>query len=147
MNIEAASQQDSEVLKNIAVRAILETVTASDEIKTEIIAGTMKHIEANLSGSDGVFLMCRDSSIVGFILIQHFWNLSDLFVLPSSHHKGVGRHLLTAALAACAGERGKGYVRVNSSINAEGFYRKMGFVSFAPEKPFPDFVIPLIYHF
>ena len=147
MKIEEVSKEDIGELKEIARSAILESVEVSDDIKKEIVADTMMHIEGNISASERVFLKCSDSSILGFILVQNFWNLSDLFVLPKSHHSGIGRHLFNAAQAACSGGRGKGYIRVNSSLNAEGFYRKMGFVSFTPEKEVPNFVIPLIYNF
>ena len=107
MNIEAASQQDSEVLKNIAVRAILETVTASDEIKTEIIAGTMKHIEANLSGSDGVFDVQgllhsgihSDSTFLELVRFVRFTQLASQRCWPSPVDCGAG--------CVRMGERGK----------------------------------------
>jgi GNAT superfamily N-acetyltransferase len=147
MKIEDVSKEDVDELKELARSAILESVEASDDIKVDVIADTMRHIDRNISNSERVFLKCTDSSILGFILVQNYWNLSDLYVLPALHSRGIGQRLFLVAKEKCVGIKGKSYIRVNSSLNAEGFYRKVGFVSFFPEKEVPDFVVPLIYNF
>lgn len=147
MKIEEVSIEDINQLKELARSAILESVDASSDIKEEIVSDTVSHIEKNISGSDRVFLKCTDLEILGFILVQNYWNLSDLFVLPTSHGKGIGRQLFNEAKAVCADHSKKDYIRVNSSLNAEGFYRKISFVTFTPKREVPDFVVPLIYKF
>lgn len=147
MNIEKVSEKDIEAIKELALRTIIESVDASVSIKNQIITDTMMHIEENIGGSGRVFLKCIDEKILGFILIQDYWNLSDLFVMPEAQGKGVGKFLLTAAISACLPRQEKGYLRVNSSLNAEGFYRRLGFETFNSEKEIPGFVVPLIYRF
>ena len=49
-----------------------------------------------------------------------------IFVDPSSHKKGVGKLLLEYGLKIAL--KGHKKVKVESTVNAEGFYRKHGFV-------------------
>ncbi|HEX5056984.1 MAG TPA: GNAT family N-acetyltransferase [Gammaproteobacteria bacterium] len=147
MQITAVTKADVEEIKNLARRAILEVVTVDASLKQGIIADTDRHIDGNLGNEKSVFLKCRADRVVGFILVQDSWNLSDLFVLPEAHGKGIGRLLFDSARSICESNRNRNYIRVNSSLNAEGFYRKLGFETFIPEKAPPDFVVPLIYHF
>jgi len=60
-----------------------------------------KHIDNNLYGADRVFLKYTDKTVLGFILKQQFWNLSDLFVLPSAQGNGVGKQLFVEAKSVC----------------------------------------------
>jgi GNAT superfamily N-acetyltransferase len=146
MNIEEISETDIDILKGVARRAIIESVEADDAIKEKLIIDTARHIDANTSNADRVFLRCVDDGVLGFILIQDYWNLSDLFVLPEAHGKGVGKMLFNAAKSVCLNNPNKGYIRVNSSFNAEGFYRALGFESFNTGKELPNFIVPLIYN-
>ena len=147
MKIEPVIGTDIELIKKIAKKTILESVDASRELKKEIVSDTIKHIDKAILNSESVFLKCVEEDVLGFILIQGYWNLSDLFVLPEAHGQGIGRTLFKAAQKVCQPKREKGYIRVNSSLNAEGFYRNMGFETFKPEKEMPGFVVPLIYNF
>lgn len=147
MNIEKVSEKDLDVIKELARRSIIESVDANDSIKNEIITDTMIRIERNIYKSDCVFLKCSNEKVLGFILIQEYWNLSDLFLIPEAHGKGIGKFLLNAAISACLPRQEKGHIRVNASLNAEGFYRRLGFVTFNPENEVPNFVVPLIYNF
>lgn len=146
MNIEEVSKDDIGKLKQLARSVILESVDASIDIKREIVLDTESHIDRHLVGADRVFFKYTDSTILGFILVQKFWNLSDLFVCPSVQGNGIGKQLFAQAKAACV-VPGKGFIRVNSSLNAEGFYRNLGFVTFASDENVPDFIVPLIYNF
>lgn len=142
------SKKDEKVLKEISKKAILEAVDAEAGLKAGLVEDTFKHIEDGLGNPSGVFLVYNDSAEhLGYIQVREYWNLSNLFVLPKAHGKGVGAKLLGAALEACRLKSDWGYVRTNSSVNAEGFYRNAGFSSFTPDKPVPDFVVPLIYSF
>ena len=144
INIEKVSIDDIEKLKELAKNAILDSVDAGIDIKKEIIVDTENHIDRNLTGSDRVFLKYTDKTVLGFILIQKFWNLSDLFVLPSAQGIGIGKQLFDEAKATCV-VSGNRFIRVNSSFNAEGFYRNIGFVTYSPDTKVPDFIVPLIY--
>ncbi len=143
--IQEVSFEDIDQLKTLAKSAILSSVVADELTKSQIVEGTFAHIENNIHGGESVFLKCCDNEIFGFILIQSYWNLSDLFVLPAYHNRGIGSRLVNAALKECIEKSTTGYVRVNSSVNAEGFYRKLGFESYTPEKILPEFIVPLIY--
>ena len=145
--IEEAKEQNVEVLKQISRSAILESVQAELALKQEIIQDTYNHIDQYISCDDHIFLKYVNSQdeILGFILLRDEWNLSDLFVKPSAHDKGIGRGLFSSAIKEASSRDNRGFIRVNSSLNAVGFYRKLGFEDFEPERPFPDYVAPLIY--
>ncbi|WLQ13287.1 GNAT family N-acetyltransferase [Hahella aquimaris] len=147
MNIELVSENDFGILKGIAKEAIESSVDVPVEIKAEIIANTFIHIEKGVQKESNVFLKCMSEEVLGFILVQDSWNLSDLFVTPVNHGCGAGRLLLSEAVSKCRPKNTRGYIRVNSSKNAEGFYRKFGFSSYFPSKEVPNFVVPLIYRF
>ena len=146
MKIVEVSEKDIKTLKELARRTIIESVNVTNHIKDEIITNTMMRIDKNICGSKRIFLKCISEETLGFILIQDYWNLSDLFVSPEVHGKGVGKFLVNAAISACMSRQNKGYIRVNSSLNAEGFYRHLGFESFTTEKKMPSFVVPLAYN-
>lgn len=147
MKIEKVSISDVGRLKEIARRAIEKSVFTEAEIKKDIIVDTYRHIDENIKGTECVFLKCSDSLIHGFILVQDYWNLSDLYVSPESHGKGLGKRLFLAAKLLCESNNEKGYIRVNSSLNAEQFYRNLGFSSFTPQRKEPSYIVPLIYNF
>lgn len=143
--ISPVTVDDVSTIKAIAEAAILTSVTASDTLKQEIIEDTYHHIDVSLEEAGHTFLKYEDEGITGFILLRNGWNLSDLFVLPSQHGKGIGRALFAAARNKIVSEENRGYIRVNSSLNAVNFYHKLGFKDFKPEHPCPDFVVPLIH--
>jgi|GEM_PF-1910679 len=146
MAIGVVVAKDVVTLNNIAYKAIIDSVAASDEIKQHVIADTARHIDENISRTDCVFLKFSNATgTIGFILIQEYWNLSDLFVLPDWHGKDVGASLFNTAKSICLANQQKDFIRVNSSLNAEGFYRKQGFVDFTQGKEQPSFIVPLIY--
>ena len=147
MDIEEVSLIDLDQLKEVAKIAVLKSVEAPDEVKKKIVEDTFRHIETGMNQSDAVFLKEGGSNIRGFMLIQDYWNLSDLFVLPEHHGKSIGKELFLAALCQCREHSNKNYIRVNSSLNAQAFYRALGFTEFQPERKVPDYVVPLIYHF
>lgn len=147
MNIARVEEEDILALKDIARRAIMDSVIAEPHVKEEIIADTELHIDQNVLNKESVFLKCVGNGVEGFILIQEKWNLSDLFVNPSSHGKGIGRLLFNSAKELCRTAGNKNYIRVNSSINSEQFYRNVGFSNFISKKEVPCFVVPLIYNF
>jgi GNAT superfamily N-acetyltransferase len=147
MKIEHVSKMDLEDLKEIAKLAIEQSVDAEETIKKDLILDTYSHIEKGIEITDKVYLKCVTDRVLGFILIREYWNLSDLFVSPPHHGAGAGSFLVKQAIGLCRSADNKGYIRVNSSKNAVGFYKHLGFESFAPSNEVPEFVVPLIYNF
>jgi len=147
MKIETVIEKDLSQLKKIARTTIIESVEAPEDLKGSIIADTFAHIEKGILVENASYLKCVSGEIVGFILIQNYWNLSDLFVSYCAQGQGFGKELLDAAITECQRCSDKDFVRVNSSKNAVGFYRHLGFESYEPKKPLPDFVVPLVYQF
>ena len=146
MEVSKAKESDAKALKIIADNAVIESVTATASEKEEIIRAIHKHISESIHCENSIFLTVGDPEPVGFILIKDYWNLSDFFVCPKYHGNGVGRTLFNAACDLCRLSSERGHIRVNSSLDAVGFYRKLGFIDFAPDKPVPSFVKPLIYN-
>lgn len=69
------------------------------------------------------------SRIVGFgAVIPRLEELRSLYVDPDAGGRGVGTRLL-AALERLAVERGLARLTLNSSVNAEGFYRRAGYAT------------------
>ncbi|MGH1472012.1 MAG: GNAT family N-acetyltransferase [Cellvibrionaceae bacterium] len=143
--ISSVNQADVNDLQTLASMAIIESVTASKTEKIEIINNTFSHIEKAINQDNVIFLQYKINEPLGFIIIQEYWNLSDLFVCPSFHGNKIGKHLWLAAKKLCFDNGESGFIRVNSSLNAEGFYRKLGFVEYKTENDFPKIIIPLIY--
>jgi GNAT superfamily N-acetyltransferase len=146
MEVFKVKDRDIKALKILAEEAVIESVTASDSEKEEIIGDIHRHISESIHCEDTIFLTIGNTEPVGFILVKNYWNLSDFFVCPKYHGKGVGRALFSAARDLCRLNSERGHIRVNSSLDAVGFYRKLGFIDFTPEKPVPNFVKPLIYN-
>lgn len=146
MEIYRVEDTDIEDVKGVAKKAILESVEVGPDLVDDVIEDTMQHIDAYLSHRSGVFLKCEmNGALVGFILIKDYWNLSDMFVLPECHGKGAGKALFAEAVKICRTEGEGKPIRSNSSLNAVGFYRSLGFEGFTPSKALPDFVKPLVY--
>lgn len=146
--IENAKREDKAELKRLAAAAILTSVSAADDEKVEIIALTDQHIDQLVDVESSLFLKYSNTQgeILGFILLQDLWNLASLYVHPEHHEKGIGQALFNEAKTLALANGYKGAIRVNSSINAEGFYRRLGFEDFKPQNPGPGFVVPLSYN-
>jgi ribosomal protein S18 acetylase RimI-like enzyme len=69
----------------------------------------------------------RAGAVVGFVDAEP-GEVTRLFILPEAAGVGLGRRLLEIGLAqARVGHSGP--IRLEATINAEGFYRKYGFRS------------------
>ncbi len=123
---------------------MMASVEASSETKNTLLISIQKDIEKYLT-QQGCYLKYNNGNTVGYILIKEYWNLAHLFVAPSAQNKGIGKALWSSALKICRKENTEGFIRVNSSLNAVGFYKKLGFCNFSPERPIPKFATPLIY--
>jgi GNAT superfamily N-acetyltransferase len=111
------------------------SVDASPQEKAAFVQNTQRNLERwRLDGERSVHLKCtRDGALVGVVLVRDCWNLCHLFVQPEHQSRGVGRALVEAAIARCAGRSEHGYLRLNAARNAVGFYRRLGFVPAAGE--------------
>lgn len=67
----------------------------------------------------------RDGAVVGFVDAEP-GEVTRLFVLPEVAGSGLGKRLLAAGIEQ-AGAGHAGPVRLEATINAEGFYRRHGF--------------------
>ncbi len=148
MTIEAVVTDDIPNLKAISAHCLSVSVDMDADEKGAIIEHSASNIDDYALRADCVFLKSiREGEIAGFILIKQFWNLSDLFVLPEYQVRGVGGELLLNAMAQAKQNSDKMAIWVNSSLNAEGFYRKFGFEDRTQGSPKPAFTVPLVHHF
>jgi len=67
----------------------------------------------------------RDGAIVGFVDAEP-GEVTRLFILPGAAGAGLGKRLLEIGIAA-ARRNHAGPVRIESTMNAESFYRRHGF--------------------
>jgi len=88
-----------------------------------------------------------EGNIVGVVLVKEFWNLTNLFVLPTQYRHGIGCALLQEVLGVCEGRSPRDKIQVNSSTNAVKFYEAMGFKQTGPGKDRPGGCVPFEYGF
>lgn len=99
-------------------------------------------------GDAHLFLKClHGEELVGLMLVKAYWNLAELYICPAKQGSGAGRALLAQALLLCRTRSPRGHLRANASRNAEGFYRRHGFVDFPLAQPLPYGCVPLVYPF
>ncbi len=93
-----------------------------------------------------VHLKCEvDGQLAGVVLVKDHWNLTNLFVAPPHQRRGIGRSLLTEAIARCRPVSPRPALLVHSSTVAVGFYRRMGFVANGEPRDRPGGCVPLRY--
>lgn len=80
--------------------------------------------------------------LAGYIIVQHHWNLSHLFVRLDLQGQGIGRALVETAIACCR-RGGGGRLRLNASFAGRGFYEHLGFLPDGAEKQRPGGCIPM----
>ena len=134
IRIEPAREQDAPVVLHL-IRALAEYEKLADQA-----VASEEDIRASLFGSQPaaeVVLAYDDDRAAGFALFYHNYStflgrrgmyLEDLFVVPESRGRGIGRALL-AHVAAIAVERRCGrfeWAVLDWNEPAIGFYRRMG---------------------
>lgn len=126
LDVQPADERELEVMM---INVINTSVLADETEKSAVVQIVLKNLRLSMDDpQECVHLKCvRDATIVGVILVRNFWNLCSLFVDPKYHGEGIGRSLIVEAIERCASKMERSYVRVNSSANAVGFYRAMGF--------------------
>lgn len=79
---------------------------------------------------------------VGYIRWRDDHYVYALYVAPEQQGQGIGRRLMDAMLAHCAAPE----IRLRSSINAVGFYRRYGFAAEGEEAVFKGIrFVPMVY--
>ena len=128
--VAPAEASQSSRIASFIERVIETSVDASPDEKAAFIANTRQNLSKWLDAPERcVHLVAHnDGELAGEVLVREFWNLCHLFVAPEHQSRGLGRRLLEEALAACAGRSPRGVIRLNSSRNAVGFYKRHGFV-------------------
>ena len=136
---------DAAELKLFMASVIAERVTREEPLLSEIVGNVSGNVDWWLAHpDDGVHLKCMvNGSIVGVVLVKEFWNLSSLFVSPSLEKRGLGRHLLGAAIEACRGRSPKDAIWLNASPNAVSFYERAGFTPRESAQPMPPGFRPM----
>ncbi len=82
-------------------------------------------------GTDSTMLVAEiDGELVGLAKIRDRSHIACLFVAAPRQGQGVGKRLLSAAIAACRPAR----VTVHASTQAVEFYLRMGFVPDGPAR-------------
>ena len=147
MTVETADLPQIRVLIR---RTLRQSVTLDPRELREIEQG----VAANLAWwcahpHDALHLkyVADNGQLQGVPLVKHYWNMCHLFVAPPCHGRGIGRQLTEAALAACACTSPKGSVLVNSSRDAVGFYRRLGFCEQQMLAPLPGGATRMVFDF
>lgn len=137
--IEAARAEDADHIRAFAESVIRTTFAGDLALQDDTVANVNLNVDKwLLDPAQCVHLKAmQGEAIVGMVLLREFWNLCNLFVAPSHQGMGVGKALLEAACAPCAGRSPRGAILLNAAPNAIGFYRKLGFVERAPARPLP----------
>jgi GNAT superfamily N-acetyltransferase len=73
-----------------------------------------------------------NGAVEGMIMVRDAHHVGQFFVSPAHQGAGIGSALWCFALANAKQAGGSGAVTVRSSVAAEPFYRKLGFVSTGP---------------
>jgi len=144
-----AKESDFDNIRKVMSAAIRQCVVDSDEQYEPLYAEVCGYLDWWVKNKDrSVLLVCQDDdSVFGMAFVAEFWNFSALFVDPKCHRSGVGRELVESIIDSCKGRSPKGYLRLNSSTHAAGFYKKMGFTQIGEGLDRPGGCVPFQYDF
>lgn len=135
-SVVPVAPEELDAIAEFVARVIDTSVDASAEEKARFIENTQKNLRMFAEApNDSVHLKCETGgNLTGVVLVRDCWNLCHLFVAPNAQGQGIGRALVEAAIAACRGRSPRGALILNSSRNAVGFYRHLGFTD-VPDVP------------
>ena len=143
--IEDARDEDLESIRQV----VAETVAACIDVADDVLPVLLKDILSGLDWwrenkqSSVLLKYTLDGGIVGMVMVKNYWNVSDLFVLPTFHRRGIGRALMGEALRRCEGKTDRVELKLNSSNHAVEFYRSLGFVPSGEPRDLPGGCVPL----
>ena len=127
--IRLAHQDDAEDISAVIVSALRET--NAKDYSPEIIARVEQSFGVAAIGrlieSRTVLVATRNGEIVGTASLDG-QVVRTVFVVPAIHGQGVGSQLM-AHVEQIARTKGIGVLTVPSSVTAEPFYSKLGFVA------------------
>jgi len=137
--IESAQPQDAGEIRALAARTIAHSVTQDQALLADTIANVDGNIDLWLAQPQRCLHLkaCVDGRIEGVVLVKDNWNLCSLFVAPEAQGGGIGRALVEAAAAACAGRSPKSALLLNAAPGAIGFYERLGFALRESVQPLP----------
>ena len=140
---------DFDELSSLVAVAVRESVTDDEEdarfLTEDIVRSLSTWRTSNSKGFHAKYSV--EDAAVGFVIVKEYWNLSHLFVLPRHQGRGIGRHLLEAAIQACRDKSPRGKIQLNSSSNAADFYAARGFTQTGTGIERPGGCIPYEYRF
>jgi GNAT superfamily N-acetyltransferase len=136
--IEPVSTHETPAVADFIERVVTLAVEATGAQKTFFLENIRRNLDQwRDDPTTSLHLkFVENGALAGVIMVKAYWNLCHLFVAPELHGRGIGKALLTAAVAGCRSKSPRGYLRLNSSRNAVGFYEHMGF------RPVPDAAPP-----
>lgn len=148
-NIREAKETDLSRVREIISLALRQCVVDSNEhydfLYKDICSGLDWWRE---NKEQSLLLVCQcNNSILGFVLVKEYWNLSVLFVDPKHQGLGVGRDLVTSVIKLCKNRSPKACLRINSSNYAVPFYKKMGFTQTGSAIDKPGGCVPFEYNY
>ncbi|OOC64649.1 GNAT family N-acetyltransferase [Brucella intermedia] len=127
--IRSAYEADAEDISSVIISALRET--NANDYSPEIIARVEQSFSAvavrRLIKNRTVFVAIRNGEIVGTASLDGKV-VRTVFVSPANHGQGVGTQLM-AEIVQTARASGIAVLTVPSSITAESFYSKLGFVA------------------
>lgn len=124
-------KEDAQTIAELWKRIILETCAPAygnnSEIIEEWISGKTPETILKMIKFDDLFIKaCCDGVLAGIGAAKFDKELMACYVSPDFQGRGVGKEILTHIENAAANHNIKNY-RVYSSLNASGFYEKMGY--------------------
>ncbi len=129
MQVRQATTLDADAISRVIVAALRETNAtdhAPEVIDAVVASFTPEHVRSRLT-SRAVLIATRDGQVVGTAALEG-GTVRSVFVSPRHQGAGVGVAPM-AAVERLAASQGCAVLCVPSSVTAQGFYRKLGFVA------------------
>jgi N-acetylglutamate synthase-like GNAT family acetyltransferase len=115
MVVRVAKREDIEAIWNVLISTIGEQPTRADELWEQVIQ------------DGGMFVAEMEHTIVGFgALSIGMGEIQYLYILPEYQNSGIGK-LILQELEEVARENAVDILRVDSTLNAVGFYKSAGY--------------------
>jgi GNAT superfamily N-acetyltransferase len=127
--VEYALPGDAGEVRGLVARTIAHSVTQDADLLADTIANVGRNIDLWLAEPQRCLHLKASvgGRIAGVVLVKDCWNLCSLFVAPELQGGGIGRSLVEAAAATCAGRSPKSALLLNAAPGAIGFYERLGF--------------------
>jgi ribosomal protein S18 acetylase RimI-like enzyme len=134
-----AELADAPALRELLQTVITQTFGDDPALYTDVIVNVNENIDfwLALPQESVVLKAVAGGAVIGMVQVKRFWNLCSLYVHPHFQNQGVGRELLEAASAACAGRSPRDAILLNAAPGAIEFYRRLGFVEREATRPLP----------